>query len=225
MKNQAVPANDLNGLQQWLQTAITTPGPTDESELSQIVRQGPGNLNVTQRLGIYAHAYLGRLVECLECEFPVLRLALGEPLFARFASEYLTACPSESYTLTDLGRRFPDYLRATRPEDDELWPDFIIDLATLERLFSEVYHEQGPEDGTDPIPTDTVRIVREPGTRWLKCRFPVDEYFTASRHYLADKDDMPVPDFPQPEPVVLLIFRRQYVVQLRRVASDQVPDS
>ena len=217
--------DNLTGLQQWLQNAITCPWQTDQSELKQVVRKGPGNLEPEQRLGIYSRAYQGRLVECMESEFPVLRLALGTPLFVRFATEYLMAFPSQSYTLTSLGERFPEYLRQTRPEnEDELWPEVIIELATLERLFSEVYHGQGLEKTDSQLSTESEKIILESGTRWMKCRFPVNAYFVAARRHLKDTDNFEPPEFPKPESMAVLIFRRDYVVQLRKIAIDALPN-
>ena len=221
---QTNPPDDLNGLQSWLQTAITTPWQADGSQLKQIVREGRGNLDAAQRLGIYAHAYQGRLVECMESEFPVLRLTLGTSLFVRFASEYLMVYPSQSYTLTALGERFPAYLRETRPENErELWPQFIIELATLERTFSEVYHGEGLEETAEKAASDTQTIAFEPEARRMNCTFPVDVYFIAARKHLKAPDMSEPPEFPEPEPVALLIFRRNYVVQMRRIVIDELP--
>ena len=218
-------SGDLNGVQQWLQTAIMRPWEADAAKLTHVVREGTGDLDPAQQLGIYIHAYQGRLVECMESEFPVLRLALGAPLFTRFAAEYLMACPSQNYSLTLLGKQFPRYLRETRPEDeDELWPEFMIDLAVLERLFSEVYHGEGLEGAEEIAATETARIAMEPGVRWMKGNFPVDQYFIAARKHLKHPETSEPPVFPEPESIALLIFRRNYMVQLRRVSVDELPE-
>ena len=212
---------NLSDLQNWMQTAIMTPWDSNREELDQVVLEGTGNLDRGQRLGIYTRSYQGRLVECMESEFPVLCHALGKDLFTRFASEYLMGNPSQSYTLYKLGERFPAYLRDTRPEDDsELWPEFIIELGTLERLFGEVYHGEGVELLEGHASTDTVDILKEPGVRIMRCRFPVDEYFIGVRQHLRDDENTEPPEFPEPEEMALLIFRRNYVVQLRRISAE-----
>src|SRR5260370_15904159 len=98
------------------------------------------SLTALERLDIYHRAYFARLVECLRDEFPVLVHALGEDAFDAFALNYLQRYPSRSYTLNHLGTRFPHYLAETRPDDGDAlsWPDFLIDLATLELTFGEV---------------------------------------------------------------------------------------
>lgn len=97
---------------------------------------------------------------------------------------------STSYTLADLSTRFPQYLAQTRsagPEGD--WPQFLIDLATLERTYSEVFDGPGCE-GEPLLPAEA--LVAVPAERWadfrlepapclrlLSLRFPVHEYALA----------------------------------------------
>lgn len=215
----SISRTDLEGLQQWLQKAVTTPWNVPATESEGVIKPG-GEISIHDRLRIYSGSYQGRLVECMKSEYPALQLALGADLFTRFATEFLIAHPPESYTLTALGAGFPRYLRDTRPEDDELWPEFIIELATLERVFSEVYHGEGTE-GSESEPSDeTNAILREPGSRELRCRFPVDRYFLAAREHLRDSSEDEEPEPPEPEPTKLLVFRRDYVVKLRRLDCE-----
>ena len=215
---------DLQKLQGWLQTAIATPWLTNPAELELVVKNSEGQLNQAERLNIYTRSYQGRLVQCMESEYPSLRLALGEELFNDFAKGYLMQYPSQSYTLTNLGKKFPQYLQETRPDEEAgSWPDFMIELATLERLFSEVYHGEGMEHLGDSEATKTEEILLEKGTHWMHCHFPIDEFFISARKHLKDEKHSEAPEFPAPEPISLLIFRRQYVVQLRRVEAHQLP--
>ncbi|MEN9867855.1 MAG: hypothetical protein RL748_3445 [Pseudomonadota bacterium] len=97
------------------------------------------------RLAIYQRSYYARLLNCLCEQFPALCHALGQPLFEDFARLYLQQCPSDSYTLYQLGRRFPAYLVASRPEQPEVWMDFMCDLAHFERLVFALFDAPGPE--------------------------------------------------------------------------------
>src|SRR4051812_450530 len=138
------PATALHGLETWMLAALTSheaPGP-DESRA--VVRSTAG-LGAPERIALYRRGYRARLVECMHETHPALRHALGDGLFDEFALDYLAATPSRSYTLLDLGARFADHLEATRPDGDELWPEFIVDLARLERAFHEVYEGLGAE--------------------------------------------------------------------------------
>src|SRR5258707_1575006 len=156
---------ELGQLQRWMQAAIMHPAGIAEgiasAEARSYIDVGPDEaervvtrsraMTALERLAIYAYAYSARLVECLSEEFPVLKHALGEEVFDAFAVEYLERYPSRSYTLFQLGVNFPRFLAETRPdrEADEgvaaEWPDFLIDLATLERTFSEVFDGPGVE--------------------------------------------------------------------------------
>lgn len=72
-------------------------------------------LGPLDRLAVYGHAYFARLLDCLREEYPVLKHALGDEAFDAFATGYLQEHPSRSYTLFELGAKFPDFLRDTRP--------------------------------------------------------------------------------------------------------------
>jgi hypothetical protein len=179
-------------------------------------------LTALERLAIYGHAYYARLLECLREEFAVLRHALGEELFDAFAAEYLERYPSRSYTLFQLGVNFPRFLAETRPGRESEgsvaadWADFLIDLASLELTFNQVFDGPGVE-GEPPLDTGQLRALRPeemlearlrgvPCLRLLALRYPVHNYFTAVRRH---KDA----DLPGPAETYLAVTRRRYVVR------------
>ncbi|HEV7518154.1 MAG TPA: DNA-binding domain-containing protein [Thermoanaerobaculia bacterium] len=170
---------DLDVVQQWFQAVISHPGgvagglDSEEAQRRLSVREvgavvAPSrHLSAEERLGIYAHAYYARLLECLADSFPVLRYALGGEVFESFAFEYLQRYPSRSYTLDRLGEDFPRFLDETRPDRDDAdpaadaantgnladasdmeapaWPDFLVDLARLEWAIAKVFDGPGVE--------------------------------------------------------------------------------
>lgn len=236
-------ARSLDVIQRWMLSVTTHPGgvadgiDSEESrryvnirpkEVEQVIRRSC-RLTSIERLQVYANAYYTRLMECFEEEFPALRHALGEEAFGGFAVAYLQSYPPHSYTLGQLGSNFPRFLQETRPsiEDDDYgdskWPDFLIDLATLERTYSEVFDSPGPENGRILQPDDLVAV---PPERWpelrlspveclrlLELNFPVHEYASAVRRGEH-------PPIPQPDRTCLVVFRRAYVV--RRQAASQM---
>lgn len=233
-------ALELDQVQRWMQAVITHPDGVAEGIRSDSAQQEIGiqpeqvedvvlrsqNLTSIERLHIYASAYYARLLECLREEFPALVHALGEEMFDGFAFGYLQSFPSTSYTLADLAGQFPDYLAQTRPvsqEDTPDWADFLIDLATVERAYSEVFDGPGVEGQTlldeqavASIPPDQwpqARLVPVPCLRLLSLRFPVHEYISAVRR------DQPV-EMPPAAQTWLVITRRDYIV--RRVAVSQL---
>lgn len=222
----------LDNIQRWIQEVITHPdgiiaGLDSPSARNQIdvgaaqveqVVERSSRLGSTDRLAVYGNAYFARLIECLGDEFPATQFALGEEAFHSFAMGYIQDSPSSSYSLNFLGERFPQYLKETRPADVPKpgWPDFLIDLATLERTYAEVFDGPGPENLTTLQPKDLqsippervsgVRFIPVPSLRLMEVSFPVHEYVTAVRR---DKS----PEIPMPAETLLVITRREYIVR------------
>src|SRR5260370_20800792 len=227
---------DLGQIQRWMQADIMHPVGVAEGIASAEARRhidvGPDEAEAVvtrsrrqtalERLAIYGYAYYARLLECLRDEFPVLKHALGEELFDAFAGEYLEKYPSRSYTLFQLGANFPRFLAETRPDRERTessaadWPDFLIDLATLELTFNEVFDGPGVErapllDAGQllailPDRLLEARLVCVPCLRLLALRYPVHKYLTGVRRH----DD---PDPPAPAETCLAVTRRRYVVR------------
>ncbi len=233
----------LDQVQRWLQGVITHPlgviAGLDSDEVRTVVDLPPESveqiitrsraLDSTARLEIYANAYYARLFEVLAAEYPALTYALGTDLFHQFALGYLQRHPSTSYTLVHLGSRFPEDLAATRPARDfgaspPDWADFLIDLARLERTYSEVFDGPGVE-GQSLLSTADLAAVRPeawadarlslvPCLRLLELQFPVHTYATAVR-----SGEAPAP--PSPESTKLVITRREYVVRRAAVSPPE----
>ncbi len=229
---------NLDVIQRWMQSVIVhadgveagieSAGAQHEvavtiSRIEEMICRSRAQTSV-ERLEVYANAYKARLLEVLIGEYPALVHALGEEVFVGLASGYLEEHPPCSYTLADLGRSFPDYLAQTRPlnqNEDSLpdWADFLIDLARLERIYSEVFDGPGiegqptlqPDDvrGMSPDQWLAARLIPAPCLRMTTFRFAVHEYATAVRNQQE-------PEVPVAQPTRLAITRRDYVV--RRVA-------
>lgn len=168
----------LDQLQRWFQAVISHPDgveagvstPDAQAEISLAPHQLESVVLPSQRvsgagrLAVYANAYFARLAECLEEEYPTLSKTLGEETFAAFVVGYLQAHPSRSYTLSQLGAGFPDFLAATRPDGQEGepetdWVAFLIDLC--------VWNESTAKFSTAPA---TKAGGRFSSTNWRPCR-------------------------------------------------------
>lgn len=231
-------------MQRWLQAVITHPRDIraavaspearrhidiSAAQIEQVVTRSLA-LTASERLGIYSHAYFARLQECLRAEFSVLAQTLGVELFNRFTFDYLRHHPSRSYTLNRLGESFPHYLTETRPDHDaspgerESWPDFIIDLAILERAFSEVFDGPGVEgqpaldvDQLSAMPDERLfeaRFLPVVCLRLLAFRYPVSQYF----HVMRNGEN---PELPAPADTFLAMNRRDYVVRFHELELQQ----
>lgn len=228
---------DLERTTGWMQAVIMHSQGTQSGVLSHAAQQrfeiGPDeieriikpsrSLSAGERLAIYNRAYHARLLECFRAEYPALRHALGDELFDRFALDYLERYPSASYTLHKLAAQFPQHLAETRPDRDaapeerETWPEFIIDVAQLERAITEIYHGPGAEK-LDAVTVDQIGEMCEdelretaftpsPCLRLLQCSYPVGQYVTAVKNGAQ-------PRLPDPAMSYIAVYRRNYIVRL-----------
>jgi hypothetical protein len=226
---------DLDRVQRWMLAVITHPDGVEAGasspdartqidvpceQIDEIVCRSQA-LSSIARLHVYANAYYVRLIEVMAAEFPALAKALGDELFRDFVTGYLQEFPSNSYTLAELGRRFPEFLAKSRParegDDDEPdWADCLVDLATLERTFGEVFDGDGVEHqrllaredllSLAPEHLPSARLVVVPCLRLVRLRFPVHEFISAVR-----RGDSPA--LPPPAVTHLAVTRRDYVVR------------
>ena len=234
---------NMKTLQSWMHAVISHPDgvaaglgsdsaqsslSVDSNQLESVVCRSQACTSL-ERLAVYNNAYFARLMDCLEVEFPALRQAVGEEAFGAFAIGYLQSYPSQSYTLNDLGRRFPAYLAKTRPPrdgDSSLpdWADFLTDLTRLERLYSEVFDGPGEEripklshaelSAISPEAWPDHVLETAPSLRLIELQFPVHEYISAVR-----KGESLAP--PGASSTWLVVNRREYVVRRRTVGRVQ----
>ena len=199
---------ELPELQRWMLDALVAPHGTDG--VGERLTASP-TMDPRARLAIYQRSYILRLAKCLAEQFPALAHALGAPLFDDFAREYLAACPSDAYTLYELGRRFPGWLetsrpdRALSPDDREDWIDFMVDLARYERELFRLFDAPGHEGGVWPTAdVPDARLVLQPCFALAQYRYPVAWYYQEVRHERA-------PEFPPARPSYVAIARRDYL--------------
>lgn len=230
---------DLTSIQRWMQSVIMHPdgvaagidAPASREsidiaagQVERVICRSASQSSI-ERLNVYAQAYYARLLEVLASEYSALVYALGAELFQEFAFGYLREHPSRSYTLNDLSAHFPQYLATSRPTRDSAepdWADFLIDLATLERTYSDVFDGPGVENQTLLSSEELAQIAPDqwpdmqlspvPCLRLLQVQFPVHEYVSAVRR-------QEQPELPVPSPTWLVVTRRNYVV--RRVAVQE----
>lgn len=242
---------ELSIVQKWFQSVITHPDgviagiesdralelvPLKRDELERMVTSS-SKVSAVERLSIYAHAYHARLIECLGESFPILKRTLGEDVFNGFAFGYIQHFPSKSYTLNLLGGRFIEYLELTRPDRGTDapqsskpplgWPDFLIDLATLEWTIDQVFDGPGIERKRTLLPEDIqgiapslwleLRLVVSPCVQLLNFRFPVNAFYSEMR--LAAKDVQIEP--PAPRESCLAVTRRDYIVRRHELSKVQ----
>jgi hypothetical protein len=204
----AIP-NSMEAYQRWMFEALVAPRAAGRAQVDAMLLPG-AHIDATAALAIYQRSYILRLRKCLEEQFPATCHALGEGLFCDFADEYLRSCPSDSYTLYELGRRFPAWLEENRPDRDaapgarESWIDFMVDLASYERALFHLFDAPGPEGKALPSPeTSDDALMLEPSLVLASYRFPVAWYYHEVR---AGK----TPPVPTSTPQAVAIVRRDF---------------
>jgi hypothetical protein len=195
------------------------------------------NLRLTsvERLEIYSRSYWFRLLEAIRDDFPGLIAILGAAAFDRLATSYLSACPSRSFTLRDLGSRLEAWLREN-PQYAGGKHRLVLDMVRLEWARIVAFDGPaekilGPEDLLELRPS--LRIGVQPYISLLDLQYPVDNLCvklkaapedSASASNAAVKMQarvLPRTRTLRREPVYLAVHRWELSVYYRRLALEE----
>ncbi len=67
-------------------------------------------LSSFERLEIYSRSYWSRVLDAFSEDFPGVRALLGAKQFDRLRRRYLADCPSESFTMRNLGKHLAAWM-------------------------------------------------------------------------------------------------------------------
>lgn len=173
--------------------------------------KGDGRLDAAAGLAIYQRGYFLRIAACMREQFPALCHALGRELFDDFTADYIRDCPPERRSLYDLGRRFPGWMEASRPEPEAggPWVDFMIDLARFEYAVFTMFDAEGNEGrpyATIDTPDEALRL--QPAFTLGSYGFPVAGYYHAVR-----RGETPSLPPPTPAPTHIALVRTGFVTR------------
>lgn len=115
-------------------------------------------------LDVYGQAYVLRLVEVLENDFPGLHAWLGPEGFDALARAYVAAHPSDHPNARWFGRHLPGFVRQTVPWADQA---VIGDLAALDWAVGEAFDAAGAD------PVTFADLMGVPPKAWPGLRFAV----------------------------------------------------
>ena len=142
-------------------------------------------LSAFERLQIYNQQYWWRLLGALQEDFRGVRAVLGAWRFDKLAEAYLASCPSRSWTLRDLGQRFPAYIE-NHPHLTLRQTRLATDVARVE--WARVVAFDGEEKPVispariAKIPTDRLQLGLQPYLSLLELAHPVDELLRRVKH-------------------------------------------
>jgi len=193
-------------------------------------------LTSLERLGIYNRQYWFRVLDSLYEDFPGLCAILGPNAFHRLCRAYLTDCPSQSFTLRNLGARLDSWLRE-HPEfggrNLTLARDMIhLEWAHIEAFDNSALSPIGPDDLRDLGPR--LRLTLQPYISLLELRYPVDDlrirvnaasedHGAASNAMIQDRSRGARPRFNRvpPERIFLAVHRLGFSVYYRRLEPQE----
>src|SRR5579884_2017931 len=187
-----------------------------------------------ERLEIYNRQYWFRILSALSEDFPGLRVIIGEARFDKMAVEYLYDCPSQSFTLRNLGWRLESWLRQ-HPEHIAGNEQMALDMVRLEWAEIEAFDEAArprltesdlPALGPDP------HFQLQPHIRLLDLQYPIDDLLIRVRSELEETDIVSnaVTErthsrsrrraLPGPERVFLAVHRADNTVYFKRIDKE-----
>jgi uncharacterized protein (UPF0276 family) len=217
----------LARLQQLLYRIVTTPGGAKEGPPKKPALPSDGIDSIIvaddrrswrECIGIYAGAYLHRLLDVLKEDYPATFAVLGEADFEDLITDYLISYPPTEPSILYAGRFLPDFFR-THPLRNP-WP-FIADLARLELTTLEVFHARDAQ----PLDADALRTVApddwpalsikvHPSVRILDLEWRVDTLLRAVENIDRWKE-------PECGPASIIVWRRGSQVHYRELEAGE----
>jgi Putative DNA-binding domain len=203
--------------------------------LAKTIIKPNDRLTSFERLEIYNRQYWFRVLSALAEDFEGLQLILGDRAFEKLSIAYLQECPSQSFTLRNLGSRLEAWLR-THLEHIAGVEDIALDMVRLEWADIEAFDEGALPRLTE---ADMARLGPDPQfqlqpyVRLLELEHPVDAMLLAIRSQQrefgmvsnaveerAQRRRRRKRALPKPEKVFLVVHRADDAVYFKRLDRD-----
>ena len=164
-------------------------GVSNKSEAETFIKPND-RLSSFERLEIYARQYWFRLYSSFEEDFPGLKAIVGGKNFEKLMRDYLTDCPSQSFSLRNLGSQLESWLRA-HPAYVEPRFDLAMDMVRLEWAHIEAFDSAelpllDPDDLAS-IDEDSA-LHLQPYLRVLDLKYPVEDLLIDLRNESGSSD-------------------------------------
>lgn len=188
-----------------------------------------------ERLEIYNRQYWFRVLDALAEDFPALRAVVGSRAFEGLSIEYLTAHPSRSFSLRNLGSNLPEWL-ADHPKFAARRQRLALDVARIEWAFVEAFDNAE----RTPLTLDQIAtldggsgLALQPHLRLLSLNYAADELVLAlhkqqkrgSSEAGVEHDDGPEPPARLPKlrirPTWVAAHRFENAVYFRRLEQEE----
>jgi hypothetical protein len=205
-------------------------------EIAESIIKPNDRLTSFERLEIYNRQYWFRILSALAEDFPGLRAIIGEKQFEKMSVAYLVDCPSESFSLRNLGARLEAWLMQHlefAPKVERIAIDMVrLEWADVAAFDDPELPQLKPEDlgkmGEDPV------FQQQPHLHLLDLAYPVDELLLSIRHNDHQEADVASnavtertrrsrvkrSSLPKPEKVHLAVYRNDNSVYFKRLEPD-----
>ncbi len=204
-------------------------------DIAEAIIKPNDRLTSFERLEIYNRQYWFRILSALAEDFEGLRLILGDRAFEKLSVAYLLDCPSQSFTLRNLGSRLEGWLRE-HPEHIAGVEEIALDMVRLEwaeiEAFDEATKPRLSESDLASLGANP-RFELQPYVRLLELHYPVDELLLTVRrkqrefgmvsNAVEERPQRRRPRkraLPNPELVYLAVHRADNSVYFKRLDPD-----
>ncbi len=192
--------------------------------------QPNSRLTSFERLEIYNRQYWFRILDSLAEDFPGLRAVIGEKRFYRMARRYLTDCPSQSFTMRNLGSQLLAWLDA-HAEFTEPHRELALDMARLEWAHIEAFDsaERPPLTPAQIAELNgEAKLLLQPYIRLLRLHYAVDDILLARKDSTRDIAALDgrsrtnwLKRFGGLEEISLAVHRAEFSVHYRRLEPGE----
>lgn len=226
----------LLDLQRRVAGAVMSPlNASLSAEADELVKPND-RLTSTERLDIYHRQYWYRILDSFSEDFPGLCAVLGEGAFERLSRAYLSDCPSQSFTLRNLGSRLEGWL-TQHPEFAGKNLALGLDMLRLEWAHIEAFDnaERKALGGEDLIELGPELVMAlQPHIGLLELQYPVDELRTKVNRHSEERGTasnavgQPAPRHivrryarGKPQQIFLAVHRVEFTVYYRRLEPQE----
>ena len=164
-------------------------GKSVKTEAEELIK--PNKLLTSfERLEIYNRQYWFRVLSCFTEDFPGLRAIVGSRQFEGLMREYLIDCPSQSFTLRNLGSRLEEWLRKN-PQWIKPKETLALNMVRLEWAHIEAF-DGGYEPSLTPAYIESGALENglhlQPYIRLLELQYEVDDLLIEVHNYEGETD-------------------------------------
>ena len=190
-----------------------------------------------ERLEIYNRQYWNRILECFYNDYPGLQTLLGEKKFRNLAIAYLDQCPSQCFTMRNLGRSLESFLRA-EPHHTKPIEQLALDMARLEWAHVEAFDAEAKPfltaDDLLGLDASNLQLTLQPYLSLLELEYAVDEFLLSLKregdtlrseasNAIMESRKHTVKKFTKPKrkKIFLAVHRMDDCVWYKRIAADE----